>query len=120
LSRKRRRRGRGRDRKNGAEMTMKGNPKAKNMPIDIGLVGFFGHTYKDIEGEMRIQYQFRIIRPLSPDRWVVQLYSALDGTPNCLKVYSEDFLLGDAVNLYPDEDTWNWAYSAHARRFSHS
>src|SRR5215204_2355987 len=70
-------------------------------PVEpVGLVGFFGHTYVDsdeVPGERRIQYQFEIIRPFPPDRWVVQLFSFWDGSPTELAVYTEEFLLGDAV-----------------------
>ena len=84
----------------GGEMSKKPKPK------DEGLVGFFGHTLIDKDGEKTIQYQFRIIRPLPPDRWVVQYFSFMDSGPTNLAVYPESFLLGPDVKLYANQENW--------------
>jgi hypothetical protein len=81
-----------------------------------GLVGFFGHTYEPDDGDpelLAIQYQFKIIRPFPPGRWIVQLYSFMDGDPTRLAVYDETFLLGPKVKLYATAELWNDAYSRH-------
>ena len=92
---------------------------AKAKPEPEGLVGFFGHTYiddpKNLEDRM-IQYQFRIIRKMDTGRYVIQYYSFMDGSPNALGVMTEAELLGDAVRLYPDAETWNTAYNEMHRR----
>lgn len=88
---------------------LKGRAASKQ---ETGLIGLFGHTYIDHEryDGKAIQYQFLVIRQMPPDKWVVQLYSFMDGSPNVLKVYSESFPLSEGVKLYPDADTWNEAY----------
>ena len=82
----------------------------KPKPKDEGLVGFFGHTLIEKDGEKTIQYQFQIIRPMPPDRWVVQYFSFWDGSPTNLAVYPESFLLGPDVRLYSDQETWHEAH----------
>lgn len=83
-----------------------------------GLSGFFGPTFvRDEHGHKRIEYQFRVVRRLPPRRWIVQLYSFLDGTPNNLAVYPEDFLIGDDVALYRDAETWREGYEKSERRY---
>jgi hypothetical protein len=95
---------------------MKKMPGTKPIP-HTGLASFFGHTFTaDEHGEQQIQYQFRIIRPMPPERWVVQLYSFMDGTPNRLAVYTETYLLGEQVALYPDAKTWNAGYDKHEHK----
>jgi hypothetical protein len=83
--------------------------------VDAGLVGFFGHTYIVREGKRQLQFQFRVVRALPPDRWIVQLYNFFDGAPNQVAVYSEDFLFGENCALYPDAATWHAAYSDYDR-----
>jgi hypothetical protein len=83
-----------------------------------GLIGLFGHTYVEDGGIWQIQYQFRIVREFPPDRWLVQFYSAWDGTPNCLKAYSTEYLLGEDVRLFPDEESWLEAYRKSSERVS--
>jgi hypothetical protein len=82
---------------------------------DEGLIGFYGHSYVVRNGERQLQYQFRVVRALPPARWIVQLYSFFDGTPNQLAVYSEDFLFGENCALYPDAATWHAAYNDYDR-----
>lgn len=62
-------------------------------------------------GETDIQFQFRILRPLPPDKWVVQYYSFMSGEPNKLGVYSEEYLLSNQCALYPDHEAWVNAYA---------
>jgi hypothetical protein len=84
-----------------------------------GLSGYFGHTFvTDEHGHKRIQYQFRVVRRLPPNRWVVQFFSFWDGTPNKLGVYTEDFLLSDDVALYQTEEIWRVEYEKSERRYS--
>jgi hypothetical protein len=74
-----------------------------------GLIGLFGHTYVPDEehlGKKVIQYQFQIIRRLPGDRWVVQLFSFMDGRPTQVTVYAEAFLLGEDVKLYALQEEW--------------
>jgi hypothetical protein len=82
-----------------------------------GLIGFFGHTFTMDRGHKRIQYQFRVVRAVPPDRWAVQLYSFMDGSPNKLEVYSESYLLSDEVALYPDAESWNEGYAKAEQRY---
>jgi hypothetical protein len=83
-----------------------------------GLSGYFGHTFvADENGHRRVQYQFRILRRLPPRRWIVEMYSFLDGTPNKLTIYPEDFLLGDDVALYRCEEIWRDEYSKAEQRY---
>jgi hypothetical protein len=84
-----------------------------------GLVGFFGHTYipdPDDADQKVLQYQFRIIRKMDATRYVIQYYSAWDGSPNILAVMTEADLLGEDVKLYPDAETWNAGYEAYNMR----
>jgi hypothetical protein len=90
----------------------------KKSTEEQGLVGFFGHTFTIDRGHKRIQYQFRriqyqfrVVRAVPPDRWTVQLYSFVDGTPNKLTVYTESYLLSDDVALYPDAESWTEGYA---------
>ena len=81
------------------------------------MVGFFGHTLIEHEQKRKtIQYQFQIIRPLPPDRWVVQYFSFLDGSPTELAVYSESYLLGPDVKLYANQENWHEAHQKQCDR----
>jgi hypothetical protein len=62
---------------------------------------------QNARGETCIQYQFRIVRRLPPDQYLVQFFSFIDGSPAELKAYSENFLLGDDVKLYPNHVDWD-------------
>jgi hypothetical protein len=82
-----------------------------------GLGGYYGHTLvTDEDGYRDVEYQFRVLRRLQPRRWVVQLYSFLDGSPGRLAAYPEDFLLSDEVALYRDEETWLEWYAKYAQQ----
>ena len=92
-------------------------PKPKPKPTEEqGLVGFFGHTFTtDERGNRRIQYQFRVVRAVPPDRWAVQHYSFSDGSPMHLVFYSESYLMSDEVTLYPDAESWKEGYERSER-----
>jgi len=85
-----------------------------------GLIDLFGHTYipdqEDPEHQV-IQNQFQIIRRMRGDRYVVQLFSWLDGGPTEVVVMTEAELLGPNVKLYATEENWHTASEkAHERR----
>jgi hypothetical protein len=90
-------------------------PEAPEPKIDEGLVGFFGHTFTTTDGKPELRYQFRILRPLPPDRWVVEFFSFWDGCPNTLGVFAESYLLSDSVALYASEETWRAGYDKYSR-----
>jgi hypothetical protein len=93
--------------------------KMKPQPQQEGLVGFFGHTYTaalDNPDETEIQYQFEIIRKIDGDRYAVQYFSYMDGSPTSLGIYSEADLLGPTVKLYANADLWNAASSKDCER----
>jgi hypothetical protein len=78
------------------------------------LTGFFGHTYIN---EQQLQYQFQVVRRMGHGRYVVQLFSWLDGGKTELAVMPEKELLGPSVKLYADEKTRHWASEKqHARQ----
>lgn len=92
------------------DIEMKSKPK--QTPSVEGLIGLFGHTYivdPENTDERTIQYQFRIIRKLEPDRYIIQYFSFLDGSPDCLGVMPETELLGPSVKLYATAELWNIA-----------
>ena len=89
----------------------------KRKKEEQGLVGFLGHTFTIDRGHKRIQYQFRVVRAVPPDRWAVQFYSFADGSPNKLAVYTESYLLSDDVALYPDAESWTEAYAKAEERY---
>ena len=90
-----------------------------------GLRGLFGHTYEpdpdDPDGLPRIQYQFEIIREVPGSRYVVQLFSWVDGSPTEVRVMSEAEVLDHpTVRLYATQSDWHWAYEKECdrRRFN--
>jgi hypothetical protein len=73
-----------------------------------GLIGLFGHAYVADEHVGRtIQYQFEIIRRMEGDRYVIQYFSFLDGSPTNVSVMTEAELLGPDVRLYATTELWN-------------
>lgn len=87
-------------------------PPAKPEPPEEGLVGLFGHTLVPIEevpGRKEIQFQFKIIRKLEGQRYLVQYFSYMTGGPTNLGVYAEDVLVGEDVKLYATEELWREA-----------
>lgn len=81
-----------------------------------GLIGLYGHTF--VNGE--VQYQFQIIRSLKGDRYVIQYFSFLDGSPTNLGVMSEAEMLGPDTKLYATCELWNVGYQkAQARVVMH-
>lgn len=78
-----------------------------------GLIGLFGHGYitdPDDADAVMIQYQFKILRKMDSNRYVVQYFSFMDGSPTRVGVYSEAELLGDTIKLYATTASWNDAY----------
>jgi hypothetical protein len=73
-----------------------------------GLVGLSGHICAPAHGG--IEYQFRIIRGLSGNRWLVQLSSFWNGRPAGVKAFTEDYLLGEDVHLYASEQEMTDTY----------
>jgi len=83
-----------------------------------GLIDLFGHTYiadPDDPEQRTIQYQFRIIRRMRGERYVVQYFSFLDGGPTNVGVMTEAELLGPDVKLYADQELWNYGYEKSMR-----
>ena len=74
-----------------------------------GLLGLLGHTFTEEDGARRIKYQFEIIRCLPPDRYIVQLFSWLDGSTTNVHVMTETELLGPDIVLYATELDWQAA-----------
>lgn len=87
-----------------------------------GLLDLFGHTYvpdpEGTDGALVIQYQFKIIRGMKGDRYVVQYFSFWDGTPTNVGVMTEAELLGPTVKLYATAELWNVGYEKEAARRS--
>lgn len=65
-------------------------------PIKEGLIGLWGHTFKDGE----IEWQFRVVRRIGFNQYLVQLFSWLDGAPTNLATLAEKDLLGIRCKLY--------------------
>jgi hypothetical protein len=96
-------------------------PKPKPTKNDEELSGLFGHTYvpdPELDDKV-IRYQFEILRRLGHDRWIVQLFSWLDGDRTEVAVYPQAYLLSDDVKLYADKDAWHWAYEQEAKRLDY-
>jgi hypothetical protein len=78
------------------------------------MLGLFGHTFVPDEGgeegDRVVQYQFRIIRTLPADAYVVQYFSFLDGRPTDLGRMTGAELWGPNVTLYSTEGDWVWGY----------
>ena len=93
--------------------------KKAEAQAEEGLIGLFGHTYipdpEDPEEKM-IQFQFKILRRMHGDRYVVQLFSFMDGGPTNVGVYPEAELLGPDVKLYADMELWNEGYEKSMQR----
>jgi hypothetical protein len=88
-----------------------------------GLIGLFGHTYvadPDDADAQTIQYQFEVVRHMEGGRYVVQLFSFLDGSPTNVSVYTETELLGPNVRLYATAELWNHAYEKDCQRSDRS
>lgn len=85
-----------------------------------GLIGLFGHTYVpdlDAGGDATmIQYQFEIIRTMEGARYVVQLFSWIDGSPTTVSVMSEAEMLGPTVKLYSTREDWCEGYDKESRK----
>jgi hypothetical protein len=93
--------------------------KRKKPPAEEGLIGLFGHTYiadPDDADERMIQYQFRVFRKLDAERYLIQYFSFLDGSPTQLGVMPKSELLGETVRLYAKVELWLEAYKEDSER----
>lgn len=64
----------------------------------VGLVGLWGHTFIDhhcLPGRKMVQWQFKIIRAITPDLHLCQLFSWLDGDPTNCETISTKSLVED-------------------------
>lgn len=84
-----------------------------------GLVGMWGHTLVDddeLPGKKTIQWQFKIIRQATPEMYVCQLFSWMDGEPTNCEMLSTQALMNDC-KLYATNDQMLVAYQkAYDRR----
>lgn len=95
------------------------NQQSSKVKQPEGLIGLFGHTYitdPDDADALMIQYQFRIIRKMDGDRYVIQYFSFWDGEPTNLGVMTEAELLGPSVKLYATTELWNHTYEEASQR----
>jgi hypothetical protein len=72
-----------------------------------GLIGRFGHKCTQSTG--KLHFQFRIVRKLTGQRYIVQFYSWVDGRATTVGMMSEEELLGQNVKLYADAESWSLA-----------
>jgi hypothetical protein len=100
------------------------NKQTKKAPLTDanegkGLIGLFGHTYiadPNDPDKTTIQYQFKVIRRMHGERYVVQMFSFWDGSPTGVRVYAETELLGPDVKLYATEELWREGAEKHLER----
>jgi hypothetical protein len=77
-------------------------------PMDP-LFGTFGHSLQWIDGEAFAQHQFQIMGG-GPDRYVVRLFSWLDGRPTERQFVSVEKLQDERLcRLYDSEEEWRAA-----------
>lgn len=74
-----------------------------------GLGGLWAHE-KDEDGYAK--RQMMILREAAPGRWLVQLFSWLDGGPTCSEVIDESLLLSAAFVLYGSSEQMRDAYDS--------
>ncbi|MBR1200024.1 hypothetical protein JQ574_28940 [Bradyrhizobium sp. AUGA SZCCT0158] len=75
-----------------------------------GFVGLFGHTLK----RGAINWQFEVVRRDERDRYAVQLFSWVDGSPTHCRLMTFEEL--KAARLYDNADDWNAAALEYWRR----
>lgn len=74
----------------------------------VGLIGMWGHTF---EGD-DIEWQFKIIRQISDDVYMCQLYSWMDGgATNCVPIATDKLL--KECKLYASCELKHEAYDKH-------
>lgn len=81
-------------------------PSKNDDPEPSGLIGFWGHTFDNGE----INWQFKIIRRLSDDTHMCQLFSWMSGDPTECKPIPTKKLL-EECNLYTSQELMSEAYS---------
>jgi hypothetical protein len=92
--------------------------KTKRARRPEGLIGLFGHTYFDgVDGDPALRWQFQIIRRMRGDRYVVQLFSFMDGEPTEVTVLTEAELLGPHVKLYATRELWHLGYEKYQAKW---
>jgi hypothetical protein len=85
-----------------------------------GLIGIYGLTFIERnDGDCRrvLQYQFRIVGRDDDGDYVVQYFSAMDGSPSCLgRISKADLFDQYKTELYPDPMIWHEKYQEANRR----
>lgn len=83
-----------------------------------GLVGMWGHTFVDDDafpGRKMIQWQFKIIQKVSPEIYLCQLFSWLDGCPtNCEAIQTKTLV--EECKLYASNEQMLTAYGKECDR----
>lgn len=82
---------------------------------DEDLVCLFGHT---IDKDGQIVWQFSVERKISFCRYLIQLYSWMDGGPTEVKVVSETMLTGKRCNLYLTKEIAGIAAAKNHKKFA--
>lgn len=80
----------------------KGTKSVDVQPAISGLVGLFGHLLE----KGKIEKQFKIVRQVDSQSYLVQLFSWMDGLPTNLQKYGTDLLTSKQCRLYSDADQW--------------
>ena len=75
--------------------------------VEDALIGRFG--YKCTHSTGKLHFQFRILRKMAGERYMVQFYSWVDSRATTVGVMSEEELLGQNVTLYTDAESWGFA-----------
>jgi hypothetical protein len=76
-----------------------------------GLVGMYGYTLENDE----LQWQFKIIRQITPDRYLCQLFSWLDGEQtNCETIETKKLV--EECKLFATNSQWLDYYEKHCER----
>lgn len=91
-------------------------PAAEKQDASLGLIGMWGHTFITNElGERDIEWQFKIVRQVSPDLYLCQLFSWMTGDPtNCAPIKTESLL--NECKLYASNALMQEAYDKFYRQ----
>lgn len=81
--------------------------RAKDVDIEQptsspGLVGCYGHEYED----GKINLQFKIVRKVNENLYMIQFYSFWFGEPTNIEARTLEFLIGPNCKLYANYNTW--------------
>lgn len=75
-----------------------------------GLADLFGHgLIPDDDGRPMINHQFKVLHRADERRYLVQMFSFVDGCPTNTEARTVDYLLGPECRLYRTESGWNAA-----------